>query len=621
MHPAITPIYRKTLNVTKAPPTISISQWADYYRFLSSESSAEAGKWYTDRAPYQRGVMNAILDKEVETIVVMFAAQTGKTEMLNNAVGYFIHQDPAPMLIVHPTLQMGEAYSKDRLYPMLRDTPKLAALVNTDKKRDGENTILHKKFPGGHITIAGANSPASLASRPIRVVLLDEVDRYPISAGTEGDPVNLARKRTTTFWNRKIILTSTPTIKKASRIETAYQESDQRKYYVPCPHCETMQILKWERMKWEEDKPETAVYVCEYGCIISDVEKFGMIRRGEWRATAPFYGTAGFHLNELYSPWVSFAEMAQHFLEAKKMPETLKTFINTALAETWDNDYAGEGIDEHWLMSRVEPYKDAPDGVLLITCGVDIQDDRIEGEVVGWGKNEESWSLEYFTIYGNPTLPDVWLSLDDKLQSRYPLAIGGALPIACTCIDSGGHYTEAVYQYCQRKKISGQRIYAVKGVSQNGKPIVSNPSRSNRYSIPLFPIGTDTAKEVIYSRFTITEQGAGYCHFPDHYEEEYFKQITAERYSKRFIKGRTVQQWIKTRSRNEALDCRVYALAALKILKPNWPHIAARIKSMAEKTQHATSEKNALPSPIPDKPKPTRRPRSTRNNGWVNRWR
>jgi len=575
-----------------------VSQWADEFRFLSSEASAEPGKWHTARAPYQREMMDAVNDPRAEMVVIMSSAQVGKTEIINNIIGYNVHLDPSPMLLLQPTLEMAEAWSKDRFAPMLRDTKVLRGLVKDPRTRDSGNTLLHKRFPGGHITMAGANSPASLASRPIRLVLCDEVDRYPVSAGTEGDPVSLAKKRTTTFWNRKILLTSTPTIKGASRIESAFEQSDQRRYYVPCPHCEEKQTLKWMQVKWnseeENHKPETAHYICEHnGCIITDADKAQMLVRGEWIAEAAFSGIVGFHINELYSPWVTFAQMATDFLRAKKLPETLKTWVNTSLGETWEE--AGEAVDADILLNRKENWgSDAPEAVVLVTAGVDVQGDRLEIEVKGWGLGEECWSLDYRIFYGDPAQSLVWQELDAYLLQPIRSKLGVHLNIACVCIDSGGHHTQAVYEFCSNRAIRG--VFAIKGVSQTAKPLLGRPSRNNRYKLRLYPIGTDTAKEVIYSRLRLTEIGAGYFHFPMERDREYFLQLTGEKQVTRFAKGVAKREWIKTRARNEVLDCTVYALAAFKLLNPNLQKLAEDLEAapriLPEVEQENTQKQN-----------------------------
>ncbi len=560
---------------------MTVSQWADNYRQLSSEASAEPGKWHTDRAPYQREIMDAVCDIRVETVVIMSSAQIGKTEIINNIVGYHIHLDPSPILLLQPTLEMAEAWSKDRLSPMLRDTTVLRGLVKDPRTRDSGNTLLYKRFPGGHVTMAGANSPASLASRPIRIVLGDEVDRYPVSAGTEGDPVSLAKKRTTTFWNRKLILTSTPTIKGASRIEAAYEQSDQRRYHVPCPHCGEFQVLKWSQVKWERGeeghKPETAHYVCEHhGCIIVEGERLAMNKAGRWVAEKPFSDIAGFHINELYSPWVTWAQMAIDFLRAKALPETLKTWVNTSLGEPWEED--GETLDADILLQRKESWgDDAPEPVVLVTAGVDVQGDRLEIEVKGWGIGEECWSLDYRVFYGDPAQDSVWQELDAYLLKPIRSKLGIQLNIACVCVDSGGHHTQMVYEFCSKRAVRG--VFAVKGLSQSAKPLIGRPSRNNRYKMRLYPIGTDTAKEVIFGRLRVTEPGNGYFHFPLERDREYFLQLTGEKQVVRFTKGVAKREWIKTRSRNEVLDCTVYALAAFKLLNPNLTQLAEEIEN------------------------------------------
>jgi phage terminase large subunit GpA-like protein len=387
----------------KPPPKLTISEWADTYRQLSSESSAEAGRWSTSRAEYQRGMMDAVSDKSIETVVLMTAAQIGKTELVNNVVGFHIAQDPAPLLVVQPTLEMAQTWSKDRLAPAIRDTPALSEKIKNPRSRDSGNTTLHKVFPGGHVTACGANSPSSLASRPCRVILCDEVDRYPISAGTEGDPVALAKKRSATFWNRKLILVSTPTDKGSSRIEAAYGESDQRKYFVPCPDCSETQVLQWANVRWKDNDPNTVEYICEHcGSCWGDAKRFQAIRYGKWKATAAGDGkTAGFHLSALYSPWTSLSDVVRDFLSAKKDPMRLKAWINTTLGETYEED--GERIDEYDLFDRKEDYGHMlPEKAVVLVAGVDVQDDRLACEIVAYGSGEESWSIYYEEIYGDP---------------------------------------------------------------------------------------------------------------------------------------------------------------------------------------------------------------------------
>lgn len=603
------------------PPRQTVSEWADEHRVLSSEASAEPGRWITSRAEYQRGIMDAITDPRVETIVVMSSAQVGKTEVLNNLVGFLMHRDPCPILVLQPTIEMAQAWSKDRLAPMLRDTPPLADMVTVGNRRDSSNTLLHKVFPGGHITMAGANSPASLASRPIRVLLCDEVDRYPSSAGSEGDPVNLARKRTATFWNRKVLLTSTPTVRGASRIEMEFEQSDQRRFFVPCLHCGEHQVLKWAQVQWPKNEPRRAEYACEHcGALLNDGQRVAMIRRGEWRATAPFNGRAGFHLSELYSPWSALGAMAQAFVEAKRSPETLKTWINTSLGETWED--SGEGVDDTGLLSRREEYAaEVPGDAVLLTAGVDVQTDRLEVEVVGWGEGEESWSVDYLVIHGDPARGETWAALDEALGRTYHHESGTALHVTAAGIDSGGAHTQIVYDYCRRR--TARRVFALKGIAGAGRPVVTLSRKSqgggNR-KVDLYMVGVDDAKGTIYSRLKIDEPGPGYCHFPYERGEEYFAQLTAERIVTKYARGFARREWQKVRARNEALDCRVYAYAALRILNPVWSAVSRRVTAQPAPREAAAPTQDATQQTIlRNRPKPST-PRRRNPGGWATGW-
>jgi len=521
--------------------------------------------------------MDAVSDPSNDQVIVMTASQCGKTEILLNTLGYFIQHEPSPILVVQPTLDMAGAFSKDRVTPMLRDTPILNDLVRDPRSRDSGNTIMHKEFSGGHLTMCGSNSPSSLASRPIRIVLVDECDRFPMSSGAEGDPVSLARKRSATFYNRKFVMTSTPTVKGASRIEASYNLSDQRKYHVPCPDCETYQELKWSNVKWEKGQPETAVYVCSH-CEYewTDADRLRSIRKGKWVASKKFNGIAGFHLSGLYSGWTSLKDGAIEFYQARKLPETLRVFTNTYLAESWED--AGEQVDNMNLYDRREKYEtgtgNIPSGVAVIVAGVDVQDNRIEMEILGVGRNEETWSLEYNVIYGDPTSPNIWTQLDTLLNKTFKLDSGVELRISSACIDSGAH-TQNVYQFCKPR--FAKRIFAIKGIAGTGKPILGRPTKNNIAKIPLFPIGVDTTKELIYSRLKIQDEGSGYCHFPVEYDQEYFLQLTAEKIVTRYHKGFAKREWIKIRPRNEALDCRVYAIASFTALNTDINKLADRL--------------------------------------------
>lgn len=568
-------LFRDIAKVLAPPPKLTVSEWADGYRKLSSEASAEPGQWRTSRAPYQQEIMDAINDSSTEIVVVMSSAQVGKTELLLNIIGYFIDYDPAPILLLQPTLEMAEAFSKDRLATMIRDTTVLKNKVGDIKARNSGNTLLHKTFPGGHVTLAGANSPSSLASRPIRVLLCDEVDRYPFSAGAEGDPVNLAAKRTTTFWNKKKIYVSTPTIKGASRIETEYEDSTMEQWCLPCPYCGKHQPLTWGQIRFDDASME-----CLY-CRERSTEAEWKSGKGEWRARRKHRNKRGFHLNELSSPWKPWSEIIEDFREAKKNTDTFKVWINTSLGESWEEQ--GEKADEETLLKRRQRYNaQLPDNVLVLTAGVDTQDDRLEVEIVGWGLGKESWGIEYKVFYGDPSQTIVWNELDDYLSRTWKYANGEGLVISCTCIDSGGHYTSEVYKFCKTRE--HRRIFAVKGKGGEGIPFVGRASRTNREKVALFMLGVDQGKETLLSRLKLEFEGEGYCHFPIEgdrgYDEAYFKGLTSEKRVIKYYKGRPKVEWLKkSGTRNEPLDLRNYATAALEILNPDLDKLSVQHKN------------------------------------------
>jgi phage terminase large subunit GpA-like protein len=520
--------------------------------------------------------MDACSDPNIQEVVVMAGAQLGKTEAILNIIGYHIHHDPSPILVLQPTLDMAQAFSKDRVASgLIRSTPALRDKVKDPRSRDSGNTTLHKVFPGGALTMVGANSASGLASRPIRLVLCDEVDRYPTSAGTEGDPIQLARKRSATFWNRKIVMVSTPTNKGASRIEEAFEQSDQRRFHLPCKHCHHEQVMKWANVRWDDD-PEAAAYMCDgCGVLWSDSDRRWSIRNGTWIAAKPFNGIAGFAINGLCSPWTPLTDGVKDFLAVRKNPEQLRVWTNTYLGETWED--AGEQIDDYDLAERREVIETIPEDVMFLTCGTDVQDNRLECSIVGWGRDDESWVVEHVTLYGDPSTPQLWSALDSVIFKTYDTVNGRQMGIRATCIDSGGHFTNAVYQYC--KKQTGRRVFAIKGVGGEGKPAAGRPSKANVAKCPLFPIGVDTVKSLLFARMRIDEPGAGYIHFSDRLNEEYFRQLTAEKVVTRFHKGFKKRVFEKIRARNEALDCMVYSYAAYAILGINVNSMADKIAS------------------------------------------
>ena len=593
-HPVMARMVGTWAKAWAPPPMLTVSQWADANRRLPAESAAEPGRWDTSRTPYLRAIMDAVNDPDVHIVVVKSSSQVGKTEALINIMGYFIDSDPGPMLLVYPTVETAEDFSKERLAPTIRDTPCLYAKVSEAKSRDQNNTLRKKLFPGGHLTLVGANAPSGLSSKPIKLVLFDEVDRFPASAGTEGDPVNLAIKRTTTFWNRKIVMVSTPGLATTSRIEKAWQESDQRRYFVLCPHCGESIRFVWAGVVWPKGRPEEAVYVCqECGVQITDADKVQMLDSGQWRPTwqeteekrNPKPGVVGFHLNEMYAPWAntSFAQIAMNHVEAaRKGAEALQVWVNTSLGEPWEEE--GEKVDWQVLYTRREEWNDAvPQRAAVLTAGVDVQKDRLELEVVGWGIDHETWSVDYRVLFGDTAQSDVWEQLDRALLSTYEHAGGATLTIAAAGVDSG-YRTDEVHKFCLERW--ARCIYALKGEAGAGRPLIVRPAKPKRGKCPLFRVGSDTAKDLLYARLSIqrgpdedpTAPRPGYCHFPMARTEEYFKQLTAEKQVTKYSKGHGTRVWIKeSGARNEALDCRVYAMAAFAVLNPDVAGIVASL--------------------------------------------
>lgn len=605
---------------------LTVTEWSDKYRQLSPESCPTPGPWHTSRVPYLAEIMDAFLSGK--RVVFMKSSQVGATEALNNCLGYVISHDPGPTMVIQPTIEMAKAWSKDRLEPMLRDTPILRGLV-TDRSKDSDNTILHKKFPEGHLTCVGANSAVSLRSRPIRNLLADEVDIYPASAGTSGDPLSLGIKRTKAFPNRRVFIASTPTIKGRSRIEALFQESDMQYCFVPCPHCGHYQHLVWRQLRWLRELedgervpasdpkysgrgrhlPDTAVYVCEEcGAEIEHADKVGMLARRQWRATASAKtpDVVGFHINELYSPTVSWAEMASSWLEARKLPETLKGFVNEALGETWEEE--SEKHEPGVLRARAEPYEAPPSDVLFATWGCDVQLDRLEVEAIGWGYLFESWSLEWFQLVGDTSMPEVWQQLHDWLIGKqWEREDGRLLRPTCGCVDSG-FQTDMAYRFTLAHK--KQQVYATKGRGgiSSAEPVVGRVSRNNKLKCPVIPVNVDQAKDRIFGWLDIATPGPGYMHFPAHYDAEYYEQLTAERRIERVRAGRRIRAYEQMRKRNEALDLRVLNLVAVELLRPNWQTLREQLGEAPEEVGGEVTRK----TPQPRKARPKRRKYSAR---------
>lgn len=530
--------------------------------------------------------MDAYSDPSVVRVVSMFAAQMSKSEAaICNVVGYFMHQDPSPILVVQPREHDAKQFSKNRLAPMIRDSPALRDSVQAPKTRDSNNTILEKSYPGGRLILAGSNSPQNLAGNPCRIVLFDETDRMTASSGTEGDPIELGEARTATFGNRKIGMASTPTERDTSRIEKAYNDSDRRQYWVPCHACGEFQILIWSQVRWEKDeknhhRPETAKYFCcECDEPWTEAQRHNAVRRGEWRAQDEFTGTAGFHLNALYSPWsnLSLGNLADKWLKAQGKPLLLRTFLNTVLAETWAEKY--EAVDSTGLLSRAEAYPMdgaqmlIPKEVTVLVAGVDTQDDRLEFALHGYGAGEECWHLEYTVLPGDPGTKDLWDQLWEVISEPRYSELGEEMFVRATSVDTGGHFTQQAYAFCGPRfrylADNGDRcfVFAIKGQTGNGDIWPKRPSRKNIGKIPLFPIRVAPAKEVIYSRLNkVRDPGPGFIHFSDQFNDDYYKQLTAERVLTKWdARGFPSRVWeLKVKgNRNEVFDLSVYAYASL----------------------------------------------------------
>lgn len=590
---ALSSLAKAFFQTLRPPPKFSLSEWADANAVLSAESSAEAGRWKT--LPYQREMMDSITDPSVESVVVMKSARVGYTKMLNHAIAFHIDHDPCSIMLVQPTIEDAEGYSKEEIAPMLRDTPCLSGRVSEAKSKSGENTILQKLFPGGTLGLVGANSPRGFRRVSRRVILLDEVDGYPVGgAGTEGDQVKLAIRRSEYFWNRTIVMGSTPLVKDTSRIEREFLLGDQRRRFLPCPQCGHFDYLvfreaglegnkKGHWLKFDTDEPMKAHFVCRAnGCVIEHKSLRWMDARGEWRPTAVAQDPKrrSYHIWAAYSysPNATWGQLAFEWTEAVKDATTLQTFVNTVLGETWEEEYSAKvGADS--LEARAEPYSegDSPWKAVILCAGVDVQGDRLEIVKTAYAEGEESWIVEHEVIRGDPARDEVWKQLDESLFRRHPHARGGTIPVHVAAIDSGGHYTHEVYNYVRTRANRSRETYviATKGASQRNKPALSKPTKvdvnfrgqSMKNGAEVYLMGSDTIKTTIYGRLKHNEPGPGFMHFGDFLSREFYEQLTAEKKVTRYVKGMPVSEWTKKPGqRNEVLDCVVMAYAALQFL-------------------------------------------------------
>jgi phage terminase large subunit GpA-like protein len=550
--------------------------------------------------------MDAISDPYVERVVVMSSARSGKTSAcVLNPIGYYMQYDPSPIMVVMPTVELGEMFSKEQLEPMIADTPTIRNMLVKRNIRDNaqscnlknfrttmSNTLCTKTFPGGFLQISGSNSPNTFRFHTIKILMFDEVDGAPESAGDEGDPVKLAETRTITYEGRgrKIILTSTPTNRGASRIERAYNESDMAQWCLPCPSCGALQPLEWDRLDYE-----SLLLACrDCGCMHSKDE--WLAGEGKWIQRKPEAKIRGFHLNALVSPFVRWETLVEEYDEAVRLSnqgnyQQLKVFVNTVLGEAWEE--RGDRVDETGLMARREEYfAEIPDGVCALTIGVDTQDNRLCYSVVGWGAGKESWAIEYGELWGDPRLNSspVWGLLDNLITKKRCYANGVAVPVICTMIDSGGHATTQVAAYARSHQL--WNVWAIRGEGGQGKPLIKSKSKNKNTGAIIHTLGVDTGKDDVVARLAVKEAGAGFVHFPrgtaydamNSYEcvrgfdERFFAGLTAEKKIRtKDAKGFYKFNWVKvSNTPNEPFDTFVYATAALEFTKLNLDKIAER---------------------------------------------
>lgn len=557
------------------PPRLTVSQWADANRYIAAGTGPETGRWRTDRAPYSREPMDAFNDPDIDTVVLKWSSQVGKTEVLLNVAAFFICQDPAPQMFVLPDLQIADSFSRNRVSPTINATPALLDRIGAHMSRSSSTTILEKSYPGGDIVFAGANSPSSLASRPRRVVLLDEIDKYKANIGNDGDPIKQTFQRTQNFWNRKKGLASTPTVENLSAIDEWFKRSDQRHFEVPCDACGTFDSLEWENVQWERRKPQTARYVCQH-CheALDQAQIYRMVRHGHWRARAPFNGVAGFHVWAIYSPWVSMEDLAAEFEEAEGKPGEEQTFVNLKLGRCY-NPKREANTTADALFARREDYGPAADGsyvvprdVLLITASVDVQANRFEITFLGWGAHDEKWVLDHVVHYDDPTNPQAFHAMDGQiLQRTFSHPSGAELRVEAVTIDAG-NWQQLVLEFVRDKRAAFAPYYATKGVGGWGRPIIQESQQKFNRGARLYILGVDDGKSTAYQELAVTPDLATgvkshRVHFPKHLQMTYFEQLLGEVIRIEYLNGRPVPKWFpKPGVRNEALDCFVGAMAA-----------------------------------------------------------
>lgn len=595
MPPELEAVFSDALAVLKPPPRQTVSEWAAENRFLTTETSAIAGLWRNNITPYLVEIMDAFTDPKCQHIVFVSSSQVGKTEFELNCIGYIIDNDPAPIMFIMPTIDDVKKTSRLRLAPMIRACPSLTDKVVRYKSRDSGNTILEKSFVGGFIKMAGSNAAAALASTPARYIFGDERDRWAISAGTEGDPWGLLKARVVTFYRSKMVEVSTPTVKGASPIAASYELGTMEHYCVECTDCGEYVNIVFNDIRFETEngrlKGEVLWRCPRCGCCHNEQEIKSQPFKWIAATDAPKEaGCRSFWLNAFVSPWMSWEKIVCEFLNAGKNPNKLQTVFNTLLGELWEN--RGDIPDEGKLLARREHYDaELPEGVLALTMGVDTQGDRLEYEVVGWGHNWESWGIKRGVIVGDPADSFVWERLEELADHIYRFRDGRGLKIMTTFVDSGGNKTMYVYQFC--KAHSHKRIYAIKGRGGDGIVYVSPKASVAKIVVDkrkigyckLYTLGVDAGKAAIMSALEVQDPGMKYCHFPDNeecgYNDAYFYGLLSEHLVLKEHSGGRKYVWeiIPGHKRNEPLDCRNYALAAITLCQPNFDELDAKLRA------------------------------------------
>ncbi|QTI81481.1 phage terminase large subunit family protein (plasmid) [Roseomonas marmotae] len=641
LHEGLIRAIQRSFQLLRPPPDMLPSEWAEQNVSIPL-GNAVPGPYRLANAPYQREPMDMFADPDCYRVTLQWGAQVGKTLLALCVQAYSIAVSPRSQIMMQPSQGDVQTWLETKFSPLVDANEGLRNLIAKPRGRDGVNNQRMKSYPGGFMMLSWSGSPKTMRGRSAPLIVVDEVDGY--EATQEGHPVQLLWQRAATFGDQRMLYEiSTPTIKGESYIERAFEAGDQRRFYVVCPHCGHHQTLRWEQVVWDgkakpegEQRPETAAYVCEEcGVLLNDGERIAMIRDAErqgagWKAAKPFKGHASYHLNELYSTFRRLRDIVQSYLD-KLAQNDLQTFVNVSLAETYEEQ--GEQADPDKLATRAEDWgAPVPAGGLVLTAGVDMQKDRLEVEIVAWGMGEESWSIDYEVLWGDPLQGDVWDELEELLSSTWLHESGAQMSVTAACVDTGGTGgdTQAAYDWLRGK--TGRRIFGIKGIAGWGRPIVASPSRKQSgktaRKVDLFLVGVDEAKLVVMRRLAVQKHGPGFCHVPKSRDAEWYAQITAEKLVTKYVKGFPVREWHKTRPRNEALDCRVYALAALKIVNPSFKRAAQRLGQMDKQPAPAPAPEPVEQMPLIDRrsslgetPK-IKRSRALRpkRGGWVSNW-